>query len=79
MEIPEWVGEDPELLALVHSTLVEQCHSTGIPYVLVRAHELAVIGRADRESVERLLQWILLKHNLNPSVSQKARTKTWTL
>jgi hypothetical protein len=78
VEIPEWVAEDQDLLSIVHAGLLRECRTTGIPYVLIRAHELAVINKGDRDSLERMLQGVLLKHHLNPVISQKAQAKIWT-
>ncbi len=47
VEVPMWVANSPELMARVHSGLVEQGLTTGgFPYVLARAHELAVVSQA---------------------------------
>lgn len=78
VEIPGWVAEDEKMLSLVHAGLLQECGSTGIPYVLVRAHELAVVGRAERDALEQMLRSIWLRNNLDPAISQKARTKSWT-
>jgi hypothetical protein len=78
VEVPAWVAEDSSRLAAVHAGLVEQCRVTGIPYVLVRAHELAVVGQADRQRLEEVLAGELMRHGRMPSISQKALTKRWT-
>jgi hypothetical protein len=78
VEIPEWIGEDQELLSIVHSGLLVDSQITGIPYVLVRAHELAVVSKGDRDSLERMLRGVLIKNRLMPAISQKAQTKVWT-
>jgi hypothetical protein len=78
VEVPAWVGEDAEALGRVHAGIVEQCRVTGIPYVLVRAHELAVVGGPDREALDQLVAAGLTRHGLIPETSQKARTKRWT-
>ncbi len=79
VEVPTWVAENPERLGWVHSGILEQCRSTGgFPYALVRAHELAVVGHAERQAVQELLGRALLRHGLQPRISQKALTKRWT-
>jgi hypothetical protein len=78
VEVPSWVGEDPEALGRVHAGLIEQCRVTGIPYVLVRAHEMAVVRQPDRQALERLVAAALARHGLLPEISQKAQTKRWT-
>jgi hypothetical protein len=78
VEVPAWVAEDPRRMAAVHAGLVEQCRLTGIPYPLVRAHELAVVGPDDRRTLENLVQASLVRHGIPGLLSQKAQTKRWT-
>ena len=78
VEVPQWVGENAELLNRLHAGLLEECRITGIPYVLVRAHELAVVGQEDRRALEALIQAALLEQGMPPEISQKAQTKRWT-
>lgn len=78
VEIPAWVGDDPQMLDVVHAGVVEQCRTTqGFPYVLARAHELAVVAQTDRQALEQMLSNALLRRGLTPSPSQKALTKQW--
>jgi hypothetical protein len=78
VEVPRWVAEDHRRLGWVHAGILEQCRTTGIPYVLVRAHELAVVAQADRLALEEMLRAALAQHGLHPRISQKAETKRWT-
>jgi hypothetical protein len=79
VEVPAWVARRPELLGRVHAGILDQCRSTGgFPYVLVRAHELAVITNQDRDQLEGLIQLRLLASGLGGRPSQKAITKSWT-
>ena len=78
VEVPAWVAEDRERMAAVHAGLVEQCRLTGIPYPLVRAHELALVGHDDRRALENLVQAALVRHGNPGLLSQKAQTKRWT-
>ena len=78
VEIPCWVGDDPQALGWVHAGLLEECRVTGFPYVLVRAHELAVVNQADRKTLDNLLAASLARDGLLPRTSQKAMTKKWT-
>ncbi|MDA1329773.1 MAG: DNA double-strand break repair nuclease NurA [Chloroflexi bacterium] len=58
VEIPLWVVEDPALLNALHGALVQQANIMGnlsYPYVLHRAHELAVVTREEREQVTQML------------------------
>ncbi len=79
IEVPSWVSERPLLLDWVHAAILEQCRTTGgFPYVLVRAHELAVVTHAERQTLEGMLSKVLLDQGLEPRYSQKERTKQWT-
>lgn len=78
VEVPTWVAESPELMARVHSGLVEQGLTTaGFPYVLARAHELAVVSQAERQTVAGLFEESLLAHGLHPERSHKQTAKAW--
>ncbi|MDW8327777.1 MAG: DNA double-strand break repair nuclease NurA [Anaerolineales bacterium] len=79
IEVPEWVARDIARLNLVHAAIVEQCRITdGFPYVLMRAHELAVVTVAERREFEQMVTGALVRRGLTPSVSQKAQGKAWT-
>jgi hypothetical protein len=58
VEIPRWVADDPEQLNLLHAALVEQCRMMGskpYPYLLHRAHEVAVVKQEEKYQVEQML------------------------
>ena len=79
VEVPEWVARDPERLNLVHLALVEQSRvSDGFPYVLMRAHELAVVTLSERRSFDEMVMGALVRQKLRPGISQKAQGKAWT-
>jgi hypothetical protein len=79
VEVPEWVARDPGRLDAVHVALVEQSRvSDGFPYVLMRAHELAVVTMAERRSFDEMVMGALIRQNLRPGISQKAQGKAWT-
>jgi hypothetical protein len=78
VEVPRWVADDPRQMAAVHAGIVEQCRVTGIPYPLVRAHELALVGHDDRQALEELVQAALIRHGASGLASQKAQAKRWT-
>ena len=79
VEVPEWVANDAARLALVHSTLMAQCATTdGFPYVLMRAHELAVVTVGERRAFEEMVMGALIRRQLKAGVSQKAQGKAWT-
>ena len=79
VEVPEWVAKDPAKLNLAHAAIVEQCRvSSGFPYVLMRAHELAVVTTSERRDFDQMVAGALIRQGLTPSISQKAQGKAWT-
>ncbi len=79
VEVPEWVAHNPEHLNLVHAAIVEQSKvSDGFPYVLMRAHELAVVTMSERRSFDEMVMGAMMRKGLTPAISQKAQGKAWT-
>jgi hypothetical protein len=59
VEIPRWVVDDKKQLDLLHAVLVEQCKILGgkpYPYMLNRAHEIAVVKNEEKQQIMQLLQ-----------------------
>ena len=66
VEVPKWVVDDKEKLNLLHKVLVEQCRMMGnkpYPYLLHRAHEVAVVKNEEKQQIEQLLTMELRKNN----------------
>ncbi len=64
VEIPGWVTGDSGKLDLLHSALLEQCKIMGAkpyPYILHRAHEIAVVKFEEKQQVEQMLELELRK------------------
>ncbi|MBI4759129.1 MAG: DNA double-strand break repair nuclease NurA [Chloroflexi bacterium] len=78
VEVPQWVAQDQGLMDDVHAGIFEQCRAAGYPYVLARAHELAVVAGADRDEFERMVMAALLGQGLGVSPSMKAWLKELT-
>ncbi len=78
IETPQWVAAAPDLLDAVQATIYENCVPRPYPYVLARAHELAVVGDAERAGFEAMLEQALLRHGMMPAVSEKAGLKALT-
>jgi hypothetical protein len=79
VEVPEWVAREASQLELVHTALIEQSRvSDGFPYVLMRAHELAVVSMPERREFEQMVMGALMRRRLTPGISQKAQGKAWT-
>ena len=58
---------------------VEQSRvADGFPYVLMRAHELAVVTMAERRVFDEMVMGALIRQRLRPGISQKAQGKAWT-
>ena len=76
VEVPDWVAEDPELLALGHSMLAKQCElGLGYPVVISEAHEQAVISGRDREEFRKLTLMLMEKNGLPTPESAKTVSK----
>jgi hypothetical protein len=59
VEFPKWVAEDAGKLDLLHSALLQQCRVMGAkpyPYILHRAHEIAVVMFEEKKQVEAMLE-----------------------
>ena len=77
VEVPAWVATNNQILDTLHATIVRQARITGsYPYVLARAHELAIISTEEREAVEMMLAVEMRRQGLNPSLSAKQFNKT---
>ncbi|WP_299029452.1 DNA double-strand break repair nuclease NurA [uncultured Thermanaerothrix sp.] len=59
VEIPRWVAADAQAVASLHAVLLQQTRITPnrrYPYVLTRAHELALVTYQDRQAVEAMIE-----------------------
>lgn len=58
VDVPLWVAENPAMLNALHGVLVEQSKIMGkapFPYLLHRAHEIAIVTHREKEDIDRLL------------------------
>jgi hypothetical protein len=79
IEIPRWVGENPPALDLLHAAVCQQCGIVGTyPYVLARAHELALISSDERRDLETMVAGALRRQGLEVYTSEKAWQKALT-
>jgi hypothetical protein len=78
IEVPGWIAAAPAKLDLAQAAIFANCEPTRYPYVLARAHELAVVGGAEREGLEQLLFQVMLRNGLMPEISFKAANKLLT-
>jgi len=59
VEIPKWVADEEEKLARLQAALLEQCKimaAKPYPYILQRAHEIAVVKFEEKAQVEQMLE-----------------------
>jgi hypothetical protein len=59
VEIPRWVAEDASKLDLLQAALLQQCRVMGArpyPYILHRAHEIAVVKFEEKKQIEQMLE-----------------------
>ncbi len=59
VEVPKWVAEEAGSLELVQAALLQQCRIMGAkpyPYILHRAHEIAVVKFEEKRQVEQMLE-----------------------
>ena len=77
VEIPKWVADDEEKLNLLHAALLEQCRMMGArpyPYVLHRAHEIAVVKFEEKRQLEQMLQLELRKAGVVPEAGSNKQS-----
>lgn len=58
VEIPAWVMDDKKSLDALHAVLIQQCGILAgrpYPYVLHRAHEIAIVSREEKDQLTNML------------------------
>jgi hypothetical protein len=78
VDVPMWLARRPELVDILHGTLVAQCAIQGrkhYPYALTRADELAYVNGQDRAQLEQLIRVAMRRYRLSPEASHKLQTK----
>lgn len=76
IEFPAWLLNEPGGLDTLHAVIFRQARLTGgYPYVLARAHELAVISPEEREAFEMMISLEMRRNNQNPALSPKQMQK----
>jgi hypothetical protein len=77
VEVPVWIAHERSAVGLLHAAIVEQCKvSPGYPYVLARAHEIAVVTNAERAEFETMLATQLTRHGVEAQPSEKQFQKS---
>ena len=76
VEVPPWVAEAPDLLALGHAMLAKQCElGLGYPVAVSEAHEQAVVTGRDREEFRKLALTLMERNGLPAPESAKTISK----
>jgi NurA domain len=76
VELPQWVWEQPERLALVHAMVWDQVTlGRGYPMVLAEAHEQAVVAASERAVFYDLVRRAYGRHDVAAELSAKALRK----
>jgi len=79
VEMPGWVAQDEIKLNMLHAALISQCRIMGArayPYILHRAHEIAVVKFEDKQQVEQMLMLELRRNGVevgDPSSKQATK------
>lgn len=75
-EIPQWVAESPDLLAMAHVLCVDQARKGfGYPVALAEAHEQAIVRNAEKDAFFLLLERTMVTSGQNASQTQKNVSK----
>ncbi|TFG72960.1 MAG: DNA double-strand break repair nuclease NurA [Anaerolineales bacterium] len=78
IELPFWFAHEETGIRTLHNALRHQAQVlNGYPYVLARAHEQALVTIQDKAALDMLLQRIIMEQGIMPSMSDKARQKSY--
>ncbi len=78
IEAPAWAASNAKWSTQLHNVLLHQSQILhGYPYVLARAHEVALVTQEDKVALDNLLQQRLMQAGLPARPSEKARQKTY--
>ncbi len=77
VELPMWVAQDKLLVGEVHTLIYHQCQqlTSRYPYVLTRAHELALVKHEEAQQLNLMIQVTLTRFGLEASQSEKQSGK----
>ncbi len=78
LETPAWAAQHAAWVKILHQVLLHQARVLhGHPYVLARAHELALVTHQDQAALNNLLQQRLVAAGVVTHVSVKAAQKAY--
>ncbi len=75
VELPVWLAADPGRLEAALAAVWADCRLLHYPYLLTRAHELALVTRQERAALEQMLHIEMMRRGLRSEESPKANTK----
>lgn len=79
VEIPAWCALDRKLIDMLHSTIYKQCEIMGsrpYPYILHRAHEIAIVTFEETLQLDEMIATELQRRGLNTgTISNKQSAK----
>jgi hypothetical protein len=75
IEMPEWIALDAPRLEAALAAVWSDCRLLHYPYLLTRAHELALVSRQERGALEQMLRTEMMRRGLRFEESPKATTK----
>jgi hypothetical protein len=75
IETPQWIARDPQRLEAALAAVWSDCRLLHYPYLLARAHELALVSRQERDALEQMLRTEMMRRGLRFDESPKANTK----
>ncbi|MFZ2489045.1 MAG: DNA double-strand break repair nuclease NurA [Anaerolineae bacterium] len=75
VEVPDWAARDEDRLDTALAAVWQDARLTGYPYVLARAHELAVVSRHERAALEQMMQIEMMRQGLTGDISAKQQNK----
>lgn len=77
VDIPMWVAQDRAMVAELQSLIYHQCQQLPrcYPYVLTRAHELAVVKSKEAQQLNVIIQVAMTRYGLNTDGSAKQASK----
>ncbi len=75
VELPLWAAADEDRLDAALAAVWHDAWLRGYPYVLTRAHELAVVSHHERATLEQMLQIELMRAGLTGEISAKQQNK----
>ena len=77
VDLPIWVAKRPLAVAQLHALLYHQCQILlgDYPYALVRADEVAVVGRRDQAYLDSWIGLVMDRHGLAVAQTSKQSSK----